>query len=254
MRYKLISCNVFFREMCLTAAQSPHQIDLEFLSKGLHDQGAQPMLQQIQAAVDRVDGSQYDAILLGYALCNNGLVGLTARNLPLVVPRAHDCISLFMGSSQRYLDYFDSHPGVYFQTSGWIERGHIEPTGSHLSIQHKTGMDLSYAQLVEKYGEENAQFLKETLNEKKNYGQYTFIEMGIEPNASFEEHTQSEAAKLGWKFEKVKGDMGMIQRLLNGPWEPQEFLVIEPGWHLEAKYDGSIIGSKAAEPIAEQVK
>ena len=59
------------------------------------------------------------------ALCSNGLVGLTARNIPVVVPRAHDCITLFLGSKERYLDYFQSHTGVYFKTSGWIERGEV---------------------------------------------------------------------------------------------------------------------------------
>ncbi len=77
-------------------------------------------LKEVLAAVDE---TKYDAVLLGYALCSNGLVGLTAGKIPLVLPRAHDCITLFLGSKERYLDYFQAHTGVYFKTSGWIERG-----------------------------------------------------------------------------------------------------------------------------------
>ena len=62
-------------------------------------------------------------MLFGYGLCGMGLVGLTARPKPVVIPRAHDCITLFLGSRERYLEYFNAHPGVYFKTTGWIERG-----------------------------------------------------------------------------------------------------------------------------------
>jgi len=37
MRFKLISCEIFFREMEFLLEQVPHQIDVEFLQKGLHD-------------------------------------------------------------------------------------------------------------------------------------------------------------------------------------------------------------------------
>ena len=124
-------------------------------------------------------------MLFGYALCSNGLVGLTARNIPVVVPRAHDCITLFLGSKERYMDYFQSHTGVYFKTSGWIERG--EDIDIDQSIQQQTGMMQSYEELVAKYGEDNAKFLYEQLGDRThNYSGMTFIEMGIEPDDRFE--------------------------------------------------------------------
>ena len=107
MRLKLISCEVLFREMCHACAHSPHRVDLEFLPKGLHDLGGKPMAAKIQEAVDRTEEGVYQAILLGYGLCGNGLDGLTARHTRLVLPRAHDCIALLMGSHARYQAYFD---------------------------------------------------------------------------------------------------------------------------------------------------
>ena len=123
MRLKLISCEVLYREMCATVARSPHQVDVEFLPKGLHDLGGSVMCGRVQQAVDRVDSERYEAVVFGYALCGNGIVGLTARTLPLVIPRAHDCIALLMGSRQRYQSYFQQNPGVYFRSTGWLERG-----------------------------------------------------------------------------------------------------------------------------------
>ena len=59
MRFKLISCEIFFREMSAVVARSPHFIDVEFLPKGLHDIGSSMMLARVQEVVDRVQN--YDA-------------------------------------------------------------------------------------------------------------------------------------------------------------------------------------------------
>jgi len=227
--------------MCEVIARSQNQVDVEFLPKGLHDIGSDPMRERLQAAVDNVDESQYEAILLGYALCNNGLVGLSARSIPVVLPRAHDCITLFLGSKERYLAYFNDHPGVYFKTTGWIERN---TTGElqQLSIQHKTGMDMSYEELVEKYGEDNAKFLFEQLGEcVHNYGQLTFIEMGVEPDDRFERESQDLASSRGWAYEKVQGDLSLVRRLVDGDWDAKEFLVVPPGSKIVASFDDDIL-------------
>src|SRR5450755_1759704 len=123
MRLKLISCEVIFREMCDAVARSPHQVDVEFLPKGLHDLGAPNMREALAAAVAKADPSLYDAVLMGYGLCGNGLAGLRAISIPLVIPRAHDCIALLFGSRQKYREYFEQNPGVYFHSTGWQERG-----------------------------------------------------------------------------------------------------------------------------------
>ena len=99
-----------------------------------------------------------------------------------------------------------------------------------------------------RYGEDNARFLFEQLGDyTRNYGQFTFIEMGIEPDDRFERRTREQAAARGWRFEKVQGDMSLIQRLVDGPWEERDFLVVPPGWRVTVTYDHGII---AAEKVA----
>ena len=246
MRLKLISCEIFYREFSATVARSPHIVDVEFLPKGLHDVGTEKMRGELQAAVDRVDSARYEAVLLGYGLCNNGIAGLTARQIPLVVPRAHDCITLFLGSSKRYLEYFDSHPGVFFKTTGWIERGGSDGELTQLAIGKAIGWGANYEALVAKYGEDNARYLQEQLGAMtQNYSQFTYIEMGVEPNGSFEQRTRDEAATRGWKFEKLTGNLAMIQRLVDGTWDAKEFLVVPPGHRIAARYDEGIIAAEA---------
>ena len=242
LRLKLIACEILYREFCAAVARSVHQVDVEFLPQGLHDIGQERMVGRLKEALEKVDESQYDAILLGYGLCSNGLVGLGARAIPLVVPRAHDCITLFLGDRQRYLDYFHSHPGVYFKTSGWIERGDELTQLPGESIEHLSGMNSTFEELVEKYGEENARFLHEQLGDMtRNYSGLTFIEMGIEPDDRFEQHARRQAQEHGWQFEKLAGDMTLIQDLLDGRWDRDRFLVVPPGCRVAASFDEQIV-------------
>jgi hypothetical protein len=242
MRLKLISCEIFHREFCAAISRSVNTIDVEFLTKGLHDIGAPDMLARLQAAVDRVESSRYDAVLLGYGLCNNGVVGLTARHTRLVVPRAHDCITLFLGSKERYLDYFQGHPGVYFETTGWLERGESDGELSQLVLGKKLGIAASFEELAARYGEDNARYLQEELAKlDSHYRQITFIEMGVEPDSSFERRARERARSRGWMFEKLRGDGGLIQRLVDGPWHPSEFLLVPPGQTVAADYDSGIV-------------
>ena len=138
-RAGLIACEIFFREVAYYAARGPQVIDAVFLPKGLHDSGGEKMRETLQAEIDKMQEKDYSRIILGYALCNNGIVGLTGRRLPLVIPKAHDCIAVFMGSRKRYRDYFFANTGTYFHTAGWLERGTPEDRyfpGRHISSYH----------------------------------------------------------------------------------------------------------------------
>jgi hypothetical protein len=242
LRLKLIACEILYRELCAAIARSVNQVDVEFLPKGLHDMGQAGMSAKLGEVLAAVDETKYEAVLFGYALCSNGLVGLTARNIPLVVPRAHDCITLFLGDKERYLEYFQSHPGVYFKTSGWIERGEGLEQYKQDSIAHQSGMLQTYEELVAKYGEDNAKFLYDQLcNMTRNYTGLTFIEMGIEPDDRFERQARQQAAERGWKYEKLPGDMTLVQRLLDGPWDDDRFLVVPPGGRVATSFDETII-------------
>ncbi len=245
MRLKLISCEVFYRELCETVARSPHQVDLEFLPKGLHDIGCAGMQARLQSAIDAVPADRFDAVMLGYGLCNNGIAGLTARALPIIVPRAHDCMTLFFGAMKRYEEHFQANPGTYYLTTGWIERG--EPTGElrQLSIQHVSGMDKTYQELVEKYGEDNARYLYDMLGDQtRHYRRMTFVRMGIEPDGSFEAEARARAAEKGLTFALEEGDMRLIRMLVNGPWPEEEFLTVPPGHRIAVHYGEGLIGSE----------
>jgi hypothetical protein len=168
-------------------------------------------------------------------------LGLEARAIPLVVPRAHDCITLFLGSKERYLTYFQANPGKYFKTTGWIERGGGLPQPGQNATQPQPDLPQSYEDLVARYGEENAGFLYEELCNMRHFAGIAFIEMGIEPDDRFEQQSRADAAARGWQYEKLAGDMRLLQGLLDGPWDDTRYLVVPPGKQIAASYDDAVI-------------
>ncbi len=238
MRLKLIGCEVLFREMCHACAHSPHQVDVEFLPKGLHDLGGKPMAAKIQEAVDRTPEGVYQAILLGYGLCGNGLEGLTARHTRLVLPRAHDCIALLLGSHERYQAYFADNPGTFYRSTGWLERGQ----GLQQLTHHTTGFDESLETLIGKYGEDNGRYLYEEMTRyRAQYRKLTFIETGLEAGGKFIAEAAAEARQKGWSFERLPGDLAWLWRLVEGAWAEAEFVVAGPGQRIAASYDNRVM-------------
>jgi hypothetical protein len=129
-----------------------------------------------------------------------------------------------------------------------MERGKADGELSQLSVGKILGVGQNYEDLVARYGEENAKYLWSELGDlTKNYSQFTYIEMGVGPDESFAREARQEAAKRGWKFEKLAGDLGMFQRLVDGVWDEKEFLVVPPGRQVVADYSGGLISIKGVE-------
>lgn len=239
-RLKLIACEILFRELCHCTSISKNIVDVVFMPKRLHDVGEKKMSTRLQEEIDKVDPGAYEAILLGYGLCNNGIRGLRA-GLPIVAPRAHDCITLLMGSKEAYTQYFDQHPGTFFHSPGWIERDQgLENNEENVFAQ--LGMNRTYQEYVEKYGEENARYLMEMFGDLlKNYHRLAYIDCGIGDFQHYKNISREEAQKRSWEYEEIPGNVDLLLRLVNGEWDPHDFLVIPPHQTIRPSYDGGII-------------
>ena len=243
MRLKVISCQVLTREMNQVISASPHTVEVEFLTMGLHDLGA-AMRPRLQEAVNASDAGGYDAILLGYALCGRGTEGLRAGKTQLVLPRAHDCITLLMGDRHRYQAYFDSHTGVYYRSPGWLE---FQTPGQVLEqAGASSGRILderrSREEFIAQYGEENGVYLFEQFNAfRSHYSQLTYISPGIEGENIFRDQARDEAKKEGWRFDEVQGSLALLQRLVDGLWDSEDFLIVPPGASIRGSLGEGIV-------------
>ena len=245
MRLKLVACEVFRREFCFAAANSRHVIDLQFQSFGLHDTPDQLRI-ETQKQIDQTPADRYPYILIGYGLCSRGTADLQARNIPLIIPRAHDCITLFLGSRARYNQEFLGHPGTYWYSAGWIERrGDSVSQQGMLDTMHQSQLKSRYDRYVDKYGEDNAKYLIEMEDQwVVNYDRAAFIDTGIGLIDEYRKFTQELAKSRGWEYEELEGDNTLIHRFMNCEWDDENFLEVPPGHHIADVYDEGVITAK----------
>jgi hypothetical protein len=241
MRLKCLSCEVLARTVYFCAAHSPHIIDVELLRYGLHDTPSDLRV-KLQAHIEASVGQGYDAIVLGYGLCGKATEGLQAQDVPLVLPRAHDCITLFLGSRERYQQEFDQNPGTYWFAHDYVERS--KRTGPSLAMGSagpQSDLQVTYEKYVAKYGQDNADYLMQVMGEwSKHYNRAVFVDMGVGDASSAERAARENATKRGWTFERIAGDVVLIRRLLNGDWE-NDFLVLQPGEAVALSYDDQVV-------------
>ncbi len=238
MLLKLIACEVLTREVCRYVADSPHTIDLEFTPKGAHDD-SDKLRDLIQSRIDEADASprHYDAILLGYGLCGNSTVNLCARRTRLVLPRAHDCGTLFLGSRDKFREYFADAPSTPFSALGYAERDGAYTRESSLSTA--TGLYGTLEDYIAQYGEDNGRYIYETLQESMRRAEgnrIVFIDMPETRHLGFLERFRAYAQQECKELVVVTGSARILRKLIFGEWD-DEFLIVEPGQRIIGVYD-----------------
>jgi hypothetical protein len=248
MFLKVIACEVAVREFCFTAAKSTNIVELEFVTQGYHDTPAKGR-EELQRRIDAVPANKYDAVVLGYGLCSNIVTGLVTQHTRLVIPRAHDCITFFLGSKERYQELFDKNPGTYYYTSGWIEcvrrRCSAGQLGVGMMFPAQGGVSPAYEQWVQKYGEEKARYLLEVMGEwTASYSRGALIDYDFTKPLKLREQVQKLCAERGWDFAEFEGDLGLFQRLVDGDWREAEVVIVNPGEKVVTAFDGRILASE----------
>jgi len=248
MRLRLIACEVFARQVYYAAALSPHVVDIELVDKGLHTR-PEVLRAELQQRLERIPESRYAAILLAYGLCSNSTVGLFCPHTRLVIPRAHDCITLYLGSRERYASEFQKNPGTYWYTADYIERGE-ESEGEWTPLgASEEALEASrlYQEYVEKYGRDNADYLMEVMGAwKRHYSRAAYIDIPEIPLPDYAPQVKELARRRGWCFERLEGSMSLIRDLIFGHWDEERFLIVPPGQRITPTYNGEIVSTEPA--------
>ena len=193
-------------------------IEIRYLDQGLH-RCPQKMPSLVQDQIDQV-ASDADEIILGYGLCSNGIVGVTAAGPRLIVPRSHDCIAIFLGSCSAYLEALKKQPGTYYLTAGWI-RERQDPLGI---------IENDY---TPRLGRNTAEWgMKEEL---KNYSNFVFINTGAYNPAHLRKIAVENANFFNMEFQEIHGDLAYLKKLLYGPYLDEDFFFLSPGKPVEQK-------------------
>ena len=206
MAYKIITCQTVGEELKDLINEDDEMISLEF---GLHDYPGE-LNQRLQREINRVGNCE--AIILGYGLCSRGALGLASSKNKLVIPKRHDCIGIFLGSHKRYQEQHQKAPGTYYLTKGWIKHG-----GDPFKMLLKWR---------DKYGDEKAfRVIKKTL---ENYTRLIYIQTGKDNQKNEISYAKKVATMFGLRFEIMKGDNVLLQKMVRGVWD-DDFIIIEPG-------------------------
>jgi hypothetical protein len=204
---KVIACATVIEEML---PYLPAGMAHEVLDFGLHLK-PENLKRVLQEAID-ASCKNYSTLMMGYGLCSMAVVGLNSRGCTLVIPRVDDCIAIFLGSRQAYSEQSKKEPGSYYLTKGWIEVA-------------DSPFD-EYERLIEKYGQEKADWLMKTM--LKNYTRLVYINTGRGDNQPYIEYARSTAQRFNLRYEEIQGSNELVLKMLTGPWD-DDFLVVPPG-------------------------
>ena len=235
MRIALIACMVLNREINNLISESDHVVRVWWLRQGLHDTPS-ILHEKLQSAIHEIEKEnddlsppmRFNAIALAYGLCSNSVENLSSA-LPLVIPRCDDCISLLLGSVERYQTLFSDYPGIYWFSRGWME---------HAFIPSKENYQKKREEYAALYGEENADFLIESMNSwLAPYHYYAYISSPIGNDHAFCDKAKSIAEDFDMNFVTFDGSLNYLYDLINGIWSSDRFLHCPPGQKVMLSFD-----------------
>jgi len=227
---QIVGCGVLAIDLKHVAQQLGLDARLSFLPGGLHASPTE-LRRRLQETIAEVSDSGVSRIVVGYGVCGRGTVGIRACGVPLVIPRVHDCIALFLGSDARYRDEFSRNPGTYYLSAGWVEEkgapGGKRRMGSDGADESTDG---ELHRLIQEYGESNAHYIRDFMESwKTNYTRAAFIDSGLgERKEHYARLAETLAQDCGWKYERLAGTHDLLRAMLTTVETTDEILVVPP--------------------------
>jgi len=205
-KVKLFCCKTMMDEV---EAIRPDQMAVEYIEYALHRNPDQ-LRKELQKRID--DEREAEVLVFVYGLCSRGLDDLKSGSKTLVIPRVHDCISLLLGSRQRYEEEFGADPGTYYLSKGWIDQ--------------KGDPYKEYEENKAKYGEENAKWISD--ESYRHYKRVVFIDTQLPELGGYEDYSRQVADFLNCGYHKIVGEKVFFEQILAGNWG-KDFIVVKPG-------------------------
>jgi len=206
MKTKIIACEVMKEEML--SIEALEDVEIQFVSMDNHLY-PKKLNRQLQAIIDTSLG--YDKIILAFGLCGGAVKGLIATNCPIIIPRVHDCIAVFLTATDDCVCNFKKEVGTFYLSCGWMitER-------SILSDHHR---------ILDKYGEKKALSILNRMYD--SYKKVLFICTDCSMQDKIILESKQIAKLINVKHEMIKGKIAFIEKIVRGPWDDKNFINIE---------------------------
>ena len=187
MTAKIIACGIYraYLEQ-MNLSQEITWIDV----KG-HDK-PKLLSQTIQGIIDEVS-SDYDRIIVLYGLCGGTICRIHAKEIPVYVIRAHDCLGVLLGSEKRRNQLFSDRP-----SAGW----------SCIELEQNQNPNK-----YKKYDLETQEYLKKYLDPPKDI----YITFHLPQEEVYEKkYREIIAGDLGWLKRMLTGDVSDMVKICQG--------------------------------------
>jgi hypothetical protein len=216
MNIKVYSCQIF--EVYLNHLQETMSFDttfeISYIEIEKHNE-PERLQRQLQQAIDTTVG--YDYILLLYGICGNSIRGIQAKDIPVLIPRVHDCATILLGGKDKYQEILGHRP-----SQGWNCLSYDKNNMHDVTLESNP----TYLEYKEKYGEDNALYLFEMLFPKSDDPLY--LSLGLEED-------KTRIASLPEGTEIVEGSLQFLTNILSKQWD--ELLLLQPGEVVDIVYD-----------------
>jgi hypothetical protein len=219
----VIACQVF---QDLVKRLFPPELDgnITFTDYGLHRIPSK-LNKKLQEIIDGIE--QPSLVVLGFGLCGNGLNNIRAGKHILLVPRADDCIALLLGSYAAYRKEFDSSPGTYYLSKGWLESG-SNPLSEYHEYEKRLGSEKAMWVMDQQY--QHYKRLVFVAHTQEDLAQYRAVALDV---AKFCE-------RWGMDYQEILGTDSYMRQLVEIASSldkaDDEFIVIPPGGELKQSH------------------
>lgn len=207
MCIKIIACEVMKEE--LLSIKPKFDVEYEFVSMDFHLY-PEKLKKELQSIIDRSTG--YSRVILTFGLCGGATKDLRVTDSILTIPKVHDCIPVLLGSKEIYERVSQEEKGTFYLTCGWM-------------ISEKSILS-EYKRISEKYGVKKASNVYSRI-----YGSYKrvlFIHTGCQRENESLAQSNEIANLLNLDHQITKGRIEFIEKIVNGPWDTDDFINIEP--------------------------
>ena len=203
----ILACGTLESELHTAMQQLGCAYPVVWITSSLHNTPAK-LHEALIEGLARCAGHSH--ILAAMGFCGGVFAQIETADATLILPRADDCISLLLGSSERRRVL--NQEGIYYFTEGWMKG-------------ERTIM-AEYQHAIQKYGPRRAKHVFDAM--LRNYQKAAYLNTGISTGDWARKQTQEAASVLGLRYCELSGTLRYLRQLLSGPWEEKDFVVVPP--------------------------
>jgi len=153
-----------------------------------------------------------------YGLCGNAILPLKSNGIPIRLLKVHDCGMVLAGTRQRYKELFGHR----------LSQSYACVAYDVLDSSENYRMSLEYLRIKQEYGEDNAEYILETLHKPKNETT-VYFDFGLKDDHEFLKKN------VGRPLEVVSGGWQMMQDFIDG--KDADSVILHENEELFAIYD-----------------